>query len=69
VVLSGGRECVLSAVAQQSEAIGEKAMIIATEMTDPQQAEALIERTICLRQQADIFILTAGAYDPGPMTK
>ncbi len=69
VVLSARGERVLSALAQQSEANRAKAMIIATHMTDPQQAEALIVRTISLLQQADIFIADAGAYDPGPMTK
>ena len=69
VVLAARREEALKAVAQDIQAIGAKAMAIPTDVTDQQQVEALVTKTISQWQQVDILIANAGAYVRGPVTE
>jgi len=69
IVLVARRKDELEAVAQEIEAIGGKALVLPTDVTDQQQAEDLVAKTISHWEKVDIFIANAGKYVRGPVAK
>lgn len=67
VVLAARRAEALHEVARAVEASGGKALVVLTDVTDQQQVERLVQKTLDTWQQVDIFIANAGAYIRKPV--
>ncbi|UCE08593.1 MAG: SDR family NAD(P)-dependent oxidoreductase, partial [bacterium] len=69
IVLAARREQDLEAVAQEIQAIGAKALVIPTDVSDQQQAEYLVTKTIFHWKKVDVLIANAGEYVRGQVTE
>src|SRR3954451_23285308 len=69
VVLAGRRTEPLEATAREVEALGRRARIVPTDVTDPAACEALVETAIAQLGRVDILVNNAGGAETKPMSK
>ena len=67
VALAARRAEKLKALAEQITSFGGEALVVTTDVTDPAQARTMIDHTVDLFGQLDIFVSNAGLVSgPGP---
>jgi NADP-dependent 3-hydroxy acid dehydrogenase YdfG len=59
----------LNAVAQEIRANNRDALAVPTDVTDPQQVNALVERALAAHGHIDVLVNNAGICSSGPMEK
>jgi NAD(P)-dependent dehydrogenase (short-subunit alcohol dehydrogenase family) len=69
VVLAGRRREALEPVARTVIELGRRAIVVPTDVTDPQQCDALAERTISEFGKLDILVNNAGVTHSAPATR
>ena len=67
VALAGRNEANLASVAERIEALGRRAIVVATDVTDRDAVEALIEQTVTRLGGLDILVNNAGLVRPSPL--
>jgi NADP-dependent 3-hydroxy acid dehydrogenase YdfG len=67
VALAARREAELEAIAREARALGGRAIVIPTDVSQPAQAEALVRATVAELGRVDILVASAGIYRRGPI--
>ncbi len=67
LALAARREELLREVSQEIEAIGQKALVVPTDVTKQDQVHRLVEETLSRWGQIDILIVNAGQYVRAPV--
>ena len=67
VALAARRQQALEKVAQEVEALGREALVVPTDVTDREQVQRLVERTLERWGRVDILVANAGVYVRRPI--
>lgn len=67
VALAARTQADLDAVAERVRAVGRRAIVIPTDVTEQEQLEALVATTVAELGRVDVLVNNAGGWDPRPI--